>query len=111
MTEALLSYLACCPVTAAVAVDTLGPGPGTGLFYKGVSHIREDIMGNKKPRCTFILRHRGPTDEHWAETFGLWILNNPPVGLTVIPKKGGQVSPTKDGFSTWEVELEVTQQS
>ena len=111
MTEMLFRFLADCPHTPAITKEALGPGVGTGLFFRGVVGVAEDILGDKKPSWSYIVRHRGLAAENWAEAFCLWILDNPPAGWTVTPKRSGLCSPTKDGFSTWEVELTVTQQS
>ena len=102
MTDKVLKWLDTCPLTLEVTLDSLGPGMATGLYYKGVAALEEDIVGNKRPHFTYIVRHRGITGENWVLLCG-------PEGFFVTPKRGGQCAITRDGFSTWEVELTVTE--
>ena len=107
MVHKVRRWLENCPHIYALTVDTLGAGPATGLFCREVTALRQDILGNRKPRFKYLLRHRGQTHENWAEAFGLWVLENPPEEFRVSLRGGRQCSPTRDGFSTWEVELTV----
>ena len=111
MTDKVLQWLDTCSLTPEVTLDSLGPGMATGLYYKGVAALEEDIVGNKKPHFTYIVRHRGSTGENWAARFCDWVLLCGSETFFVTPKRGGQCATTRDGFSTWEVELTVTQQS
>lgn len=104
--EMLVSWLQTCPLVDSLFTGTLPPGRGTGLFLKGIDRVHRDILGNQKPRWRCLIRHRGSPEENWAEAFSCWVLEaTPPAGYRISPGGGRLVSPTRDGWGTWEVEL------
>ena len=107
MVDAVKSWLSRCPHVGKLSAGTLKPGEGTGLFLKGISQVRRDILGEAKVSQTFILRHRDYPDAPWVELMCAWVLNNQPQRFKVTPQGGKLVSPTKAGWGTWEIELIV----
>ena len=107
MVDDVKNWLLKCPYMENLSVGTLQPGPGTGLFLKGISHVRRDILGDAKVTETFVLRHRDYPDATWVEQVSAWVLQNQPEQMKVTPQGGKPVNPTKDGWGTWELELKV----
>ena len=107
MVDGIVAWLLGCPYIENVSVGTLQPGAGTGLFLKGISHVRRDILGGSRVSQSLLLRHRDYPDALWVQQFNAWVLENQPTGMKVTPKGGKLVSPTKDGWGTWELELIV----
>ncbi len=108
MVDEIARWLKGCPFIKELTVGTLPPGSGTGLFSKGIDRVRRDILGGSTVTHTFILRHRGRPEEAWPEQLSSWILTaTPPAGYIVTPKGGRLVSPTRDGWGTWEMELKI----
>lgn len=107
MVDRVKSWLLKCPYIQELSVCSLAPGSGTGLFPKGISRVRQDILGRSRLTQSYILRHRDYPDATWAEQVSAWILSNKPADLQVTPKGGKLVNPTKDGWGTWELELTV----
>ena len=107
MREALLDWLGGCPLISELSVGTLPPGVGTGLFEGGIQSVEQDILGNSRIARAYILRHRDRPDSLWVLQFSLWVVQNQPPALTVIPKGGKTVPPTNEGWATWELELTV----
>ena len=107
MVDAVKSWLSQGPYIQELSVCSLAPGSGTGLFPKGISRVRQDILGRSRLTQSYILRHRDYPDATWVEQVSAWVLQNQPEQMKVTPQGGKPVNPTKDGWGTWELELKV----
>ena len=107
MVNTVKGWLLNCPYMGNLSVGTLQPQGDTGLFPKGISRVRRDILGDARVSTAFILRHRDYPDADWVDKVSAWILSNKPADMQVTPKGGKLVNPTKDGWGTWELELIV----
>lgn len=108
MVHKITHWLQGCPYVTNLTAESLCYGPGTGLFCRGVTAVKQNIMGDSMKRFTYLILHRGQTDENWAERFSIWVLENPLAGFDINVSNGRRREPTRDGFSTWEAELTVT---
>lgn len=108
MIEELLKYLETCPLIEQLTFGALAPGGGTGLFAGGIEKVEQDILGDSRVTQSYILRHRDTPDSTWAQQVSRWLLCSQPTNMTVIPRGGKLVSPTKEGWGTWELELIVS---
>lgn len=108
MVHKIAGWLKDCPAVEDITVGTLPPGKGTGIFPKGITRVRQDILGGSAVTSTVVLRHRGRPEDRWPQELSGWVFHTaPPAGCTVTPHGGRLCSPTKDGWGTWELELTV----
>ena len=107
MIDMLINWLKSCPQLLDIQFGALPPGAGTGLFAGGIEAVQQDILGNSRTVQRYILRHRAAPDSTWAQQVSGWVLSNQPPSMAITPKGGKLVSPTNDGWGTWELELVI----
>ena len=91
------------PLMNGLTFNSVSP-VGTGLFPQGIVRCSFDVTGGAAVVKKYILRRRDKVDSGWvADAFRYLMGEGYAVG-------GGKlVSPTGDGFGTWEMEFEVTE--
>ena len=108
VTHKLVKWLQSCPHLENLAVESLAPGPGAGLYPKGVVSVKGDILGNRRTVCRYLLLKRGVPGDGWQDRFCAWALDTPaPEGWKISIEGGSLCKPTDQGWGTWEITLFV----